>query len=87
MAEDKTVSKESYVWGHFGVIVFHTLIASLLIYLSYAKVAEKGNTLTMRRYRNILFTTGIVLLIVSLGSLAPIFSDYDKLENVVINKN
>lgn len=78
--EDKTISKESYVWGHFGVILFHLAISIYLIYIYFSK-------LSLKTIKFSLLILGCVLALVSLLSLVPIFKDYDRVENVVINKN
>jgi len=77
---DKTISKESYVWGHFGVILFHLLISVYLIYIYFSK-------LTLKTIKLSVLIIGGVLALVTLLSMIPIFSDYDKVQNVVINKD
>lgn len=87
MADDKKISRDAYVWGHFATILFHTFIAVFLIYLSYAKVGKGPGSYSMDTYRRILFITGVVLLIFSLGALMPVFQDYEETKEVIIKKN
>ena len=64
------VSQKSFVWGHFGTILFHLIIATLLIYWSKTEI----NHAKLKKY---IFWIGVVLLIVSVLALIPIFSHYD----------
>jgi hypothetical protein len=63
----KTVSSSAYFWGHLATIVFHVIIASLLISIYF-----KGNNWGMEKVRTISVSAGSVLLAVSLLSLVPI---------------
>lgn len=61
----KKLSKSTYVWSHIGIILFHTILAALLIATYfYDKVGINSKTLVL--------IIGILLLVMSLGSLAPI---------------
>lgn len=64
------VSRDSFVWGHFGTILFHLIIAILLIYWSKIDI----NHAKLKKY---IFYVGVVLFIVSILALVPIFSHYD----------
>lgn len=64
------VSQESFVWGHFGTILFHLIIASLLIYWGKIDI----NHAKLKRY---IFWVGVILFVVSILALIPIFSHYD----------
>ena len=70
---EKEISKKSYVWGHIGTIIFHVLIASLLITLYFRDSIGSASRKTM------VLILGSVLLLVSLLALAPILKDYDKI--------
>lgn len=70
MTKEKEISKDSYVWGHVGVIIYHSLLAILLIVSQYLK-KNIG--------RNIVIFSALVLLITALLSLWPILKDYDKI--------
>ena len=80
MTTTKNVSKDRYVWGHFGVIVFHTIIAILLIF-NQSIFRERNNLREWFKW------IGIVLIIVSLLSLWPIFMYYNKDYQYVIDMN
>ena len=69
----KEISKKSYVWGHIGTIIFHVLIAALLITLYFRDTIGRVNRKTM------VLILGSILLIVSLLALAPILKDYDRI--------
>ena len=48
MTTTKNVSKDGYAWGHFGVILFHTIIATLLIFIIINQLFQpKGLTLIL----------------------------------------
>lgn len=72
MAE-KNLKKSTYVWSHIGVIIFHVIIGALLIATYYKNVVLglRSNVLVL--------VLGILLVIMSLGSLVPILKDYDKI--------
>ena len=77
---DKNISKESYVWSHFGVILFHLIISGYLLYIYFSKFSLKTIKLSC-------LIIGGILGIVSLLSLIPIFTDYDRVKEVVIVKD
>ena len=69
----KEVSKSAYVWGHVGSIVFHVLIASLLIALYFRDHLGSASRKTM------VLILGSLLLLMSLLALIPVLMDYDKI--------
>jgi uncharacterized membrane protein len=73
MTIEKKVSKDSYVWGHIGVIIYHSLTAIILIMTQYMKKTLGFNS------RNVVIVVSIILLIVTLLSLWPILKDYDRI--------
>ena len=80
MTTVKEISKDGYSWGHFGVIVFHLLIAGVLIYLSFRPP-------TLKIYNRVVFGSGAFLAIVSLLSLIPTFMYYGEDYKYVIDMN
>ena len=73
MINEKKVSKHSYVWGHVGVIIYHSLTALLLIATQYMEKTFGYNS------RNVVIVVSVILLIVTLLSLTPILKDYDRI--------
>ena len=73
MTNEKEISKKSYVWGHVGVIIYHSLTAIVLIMSQYMRKTFGYNS------RNVVIILSIILLIVSLLSLWPILKDYNKI--------
>lgn len=73
MTNEKKVSKDSYVWGHVGVIIYHSLTAIILIVSQYMKTTFGFKS------RNVVIIVALVLLIVTLLSLWPILKDYDRI--------
>ena len=73
MTNEKKVSKDSYVWGHVGVIIYHSLTALVLIATQFMKKTFGFNS------RNVVIVVASVLLIVTLMSLTPILKDYDRI--------
>ena len=73
MTNEKKVSKDSYVWGHVGVIIYHSLTAIVLIMTQYMKKTFGFTS------RNVVIVVSLVLLIVTLLSLWPILKDYDRI--------
>ena len=69
----KELKKSTYVWSHIGVIIFHVIIGALLVATYYRNMifGIKSNVLVL--------VLGILLLVMSLGSLVPILQDYDKI--------
>jgi glucan phosphoethanolaminetransferase (alkaline phosphatase superfamily) len=80
MTTTKNITKEAYAWGHFGVILFHLIIACLL---TFNKIIFKNEY----RLRKWFQWIGIILLIVSLLALVPIFMYYNKNYQYLINMN
>ncbi len=79
MTTIKNVSKNSFAWGHFGVILFHVIISLILIFNK--NIFKDNNIRTYLKY------IGIILIIISLLALWPIFVYYDKDYEYVINMN
>ena len=73
MTNVKNISKESYVWGHVGVIIYHALTAITLIISQYVK-----NILGFSS-RSVVIFLAVLLLIVTLLSIWPISKDYDRI--------
>jgi len=72
--DTKKISKSVYVWSHIAVIIFHTLLGILLILTYfYSKLGKVDSKV-------IVFVIGIVLLLMSLGSLVPILMDNKRIE-------
>lgn len=71
MGEKKEISMEAYQWGHFGTILFHLIIGSLIVYYNYTEKSKLGRKVTL--------WAAIVLIIVSLLALIPVFKDYDEI--------
>ena len=68
----KKLSKSGYVWSHIAVILIHVILASLLISTYfYKKIILDSKTLVL--------VIGILLLLMSLGSLAPILMTNNKI--------
>lgn len=64
------ISQSAFVWGHFATILFHSIIAFLLIWWGKTEI----NHAKLKKY---IFWIGVVLLVISLLSLIPIFSHYN----------
>ena len=73
MTNEKKVSKDSYVWGHVGVIIYHSLTAIVLLMTQYMKTTFGFKS------RNVVIIVALVLLIVTLLSIWPISKDYDRI--------
>lgn len=73
MTNEKKVSKDSYVWGHVGVIIYHSLTAIVLLMTQYMKTTFGFKS------RNVVIVLAVVLLIVALLSIWPISKDYDRI--------
>ena len=73
MTNEKKVSKDSYVWGHVGVIIYHSLTAIILLVSQYMKTTFGFKS------RNVVIVLALVLLIVTLLSIWPISKDYDRI--------
>jgi len=74
MTDVKEIDKKTYVWSHVGVIIFHSIIAIILILSRYYEKLFNTNS------RDVVLVIGFVLLIVSLLSLWPVLKDYDRIE-------
>lgn len=70
---EKVISKDSYVWSHVGVIIYHALTAIVLIATQYTKKLFNFSS------RNVVIVVSMVLLIVTLLSLWPILKSYDRI--------
>lgn len=73
----KNVSKNSFSWGHFGVILLQLSLSILLIYYSL-----KG---THSQLKIISLSVGVILLLLGILSLIPSFMHYGKDYEYVIN--
>ena len=75
----KEIKKDSYVWGHVGVIIYHVVLASLLI------ISQFYYKLFGISSRILVLILAFILLITSLLALIPILKiDEDK---IVIQDN
>ena len=74
MADVKEIDKKTYVWSHVGVILFHSIIATILILSRYYEKLFNTNS------RDVVLVIGFLLLIISLLSLWPVLKDYDRIE-------
>jgi hypothetical protein len=75
---DKKVSRDGYIWGHIATIIFHIIIASLLITLYFKK---KWSRETIEIW---CVTLGSILLVVSILSIVPIVQYSGGLKEVVL---
>lgn len=73
-SDTKTISRSTYVWSHIAVILFHTILGILLIITYFYDTIGKLNS------KVLVFAIGIILVLMSLGSLAPILMDNKKIE-------
>ena len=73
MTDQKDISKKSYVWGHIGVIIYHSLTAIILLASQYMRTVFGYSS------RNVVIVVAIILLIVALLSIWPVVKDYDKI--------
>ena len=73
MTNEKKISKDSYVYGHVGVIIYHALTAIIIIMAQYMKKIVGFNS------RNVVIVLAVTLLIVTLLSIWPISKDYDRI--------
>lgn len=69
MTQTKNVSRKSFVWGHIGAILFHTLIAVFILYVGIETMKTGNITSSMKL---LLVVSGSILLLFSLMSLWPI---------------
>lgn len=70
---EKVISKDTYVWSHVGVIIYHALTAIVLIASQYTKKLFSFSS------RNVVIVVSLIFLIVTLLSLWPIFKTYDRI--------
>lgn len=56
----KVISRATFVWSHIGVVIFHVMVCFVIIFAAW------------KMSQTTLYVTAVVLLLVSLGSLAPI---------------
>ena len=73
----KEVDENTYFWAHIGTILFHVILAGLLIYSTYRKDVFGVNN------KKFVMWCGIILLIVSLLALVPIIKYKD--DEIVIS--
>ena len=73
MAEDKEITKRTYVWAHVGTIMFHVLIGALLIALYFKDSLGAASRKTM------VLILGVILVVISLLALIPILQNYNKI--------
>ena len=69
----KEISKDTYVWAHVGVIIFHVIIGALLITMYFKEKLVDVSRKTM------VLILGSILIVVSLLGLIPILKDYGKI--------
>ena len=79
MPSNIEITKETYVWTHFAVILVHLAIGGTLIYIYFSKFEA-------RSIREICLIIGCVLVIISLLAMVPIFIDYKDVRDLIINK-
>lgn len=65
---DKTIKKDTYIWGHVGVIIYHVITAVILIMSQYLKFFTNPKIVVV--------TLAVILLIISLLSIIPIAKKY-----------
>lgn len=73
MSEEKKISEKSYKWAHYGVIIYHTLTAFILIASQYTKKIFNLSP------RTVVIILASLLLIISLLAIVPIVKDYNKI--------
>lgn len=79
MTEEKQLNKDQFSWGHFGVILFHLILAAALIYISLKSPVEIALKYT--------FFIGIILGLFSILALIPVFLKYNKDYKYIIDMN
>lgn len=73
MGEEKKISEKSYKWAHYGVIIYHTLTAILLLASQYyTKILNLSS-------RTIVLILASLLFVISLLAIVPIAKDYEKI--------
>lgn len=73
----KNIDDNTYFWGHIGTILFHVILAGLLIYSSYQK-----KTFGLENRKFVMYC-GVLLLIISLLAMIPIFKYKD--DDIIIS--
>lgn len=73
MSEEKKISEKSYKWSHYGVIIYHTLTAFILILSQYVK------SLFSLSPRTVVLILASILFIISLLAIIPISQSYEKI--------
>lgn len=73
MSEEKKISEKSYKWAHYGVIIYHTLTAFILIASQYT------SRIFSLSPRTVVIILASLLLIISLLAIVPIAKDYNKI--------
>jgi hypothetical protein len=66
----KTISSETYQWGHIGLIIGKSIFYSFILYFAY-QIYRKGNN---KNAKWILILTSILLVVTLLG-LVPILQE------------
>ena len=75
---EKNINKNSYIWSHIAVIIFHIIYGSVIAYIGFKYIVSKD----LQKIRQILIVMGLFLVLISSLSLVPILKKYDK---IVIN--
>lgn len=65
----KSVSRSSYIWAHVATIIFHVILAILIL----VSTSQSKAAVSYTNYR-VLMTCGVLLLVVSLLAIIPIAS-------------
>ena len=73
MSEEKKISEKTYKWAHYGVIIYHTLTAFVLIASQYTQRIFSLSS------RTVVIILASLLLIISLLAIIPIAKDYNKI--------
>jgi uncharacterized membrane protein len=71
--KEKIISKKSYIWGHVATILFHIIIACVLISVYFMKSWSR------KKVDIICVSLGSILLTVSLLSFIPILTNWEKI--------
>ena len=72
---EKNINKNSYIWSHIAVIIFHILYGSIIAYIGFKYIVSKD----LKTIRQILIIMGLFLVLISSLSLVPILQKYDKI--------
>lgn len=68
------VSEDSFRWGHFGVILYHLLTASITLFLVWK---NKGTNFTIVK------ALMLLMILISILGLVPVFKKYDNDEIII----